>query len=101
VSLEHAEHAREAARREHERLCAQRAQGKARLRGIGHDDHCVALERGGRRNGQRIASDIHGHIEPMRTVAQHEGLRQSCVERMEKAERVVPKRHATIAFVCT
>src|SRR5215471_9827251 len=30
---------------------------------------------------------------------QHEGLSQSCLERIEKAERVVPKMQATIAFV--
>jgi hypothetical protein len=57
VSLEHAEHALEAARREHERRAAQRAEVKARIRGIGHAYHCVALERGVRRNGHRIAAD--------------------------------------------
>jgi hypothetical protein len=99
MRLEHAEQALAAARREHERRAEQRAQVKARLRGSGHDDHCVDLERGVRRNDQRIAADIQEHIEPIRTLAQHEGLRQSCVERIEKAERVVPKRQATIAFV--
>ena len=99
MSLEQAEHALEAARREHERLAEQRAQVKASIRGIGHDDHFVDLERGVRRNGQLIASDIHAHIEQIRIVAQQEGLSQSCVERIEKAERVVPKMQATIAFV--
>jgi hypothetical protein len=56
------------------------------------------LERGVRRNGQRIAADIQGHIEQVRAIAPHEGLSQSCVERIEKAERVVPKRQATIEF---
>src|SRR4029077_15629242 len=69
------------------------------IRGIGHADHCVDLERGVRRNGQRIAADIQGHIEQVRAMAQHEGLSQSCVERIEKAERVVPNMHATIEFV--
>jgi len=99
MSLEHAEHALAAASREHERLAPPRQQLKAHLRGLGHDDHVVALERGGRRNGQRIAADLHGHIEHMRTSAQHEGLSQSCLERIEKAERVVPKMRATLAFV--
>jgi hypothetical protein len=31
-------------------------------------------------------------------MAQHEGLSQSCWERIEKAERVVPKMPATIEF---
>jgi uncharacterized protein DUF6399 len=46
-----------------------------------------------------MAADIQEHIEQMRPLAQHEGLSQSCVERIEKAERVVPKMQATIAFV--
>ena len=99
MSLEQAEHALAAARREHERLVQQRAQVTASLRGLGHDYHFVDLERGVRRNGQLIASDIYEHIAQIRTVAQHEGLSQSCLERIDKAERVVPKMQATIAFV--
>jgi Family of unknown function (DUF6399) len=99
VRLEPAEQALKAASREHERLTQQREQVKASLRGIGHDYHFVDLERGVRRNGQLIASDIHGHIEQIRTIAQHEGLSQHCMERIEKAERVVPKMQATIEFV--
>jgi hypothetical protein len=99
VSLEQAEQALEAARREHERLFEQRQQIKASIRGIGHDYHFVDLERGVRRNGPLIASDIQEHIEQIRTVAQHEGLSQNCLERIEKAERVVPKMQATIEFV--
>jgi hypothetical protein len=78
MSLEHAEQALEAARREHERLAEQREQVKASIQGIGHDDHFVDLERGVRRNGQLIAADIQEHIEQIRTVAQQEGLSQSC-----------------------
>jgi hypothetical protein len=99
MSLEQAEHTLETARREHARLAEQRAQVQASIRGIGHDYHFVDLERGVRRNGQLIASDIQGHIEHIRTIAQHEGLSQSCVERIEKAERVVPEMRATIEFV--
>ena len=99
VRLEHAEQALEAASREHERLAQQREQVKTSIRGIGHDYHFVDLERGVRRNGQLIAADIQGHIEQIRTIAQHEGLSQRCVERIEKAERVVPKMRATIEFV--
>jgi hypothetical protein len=99
MSLEQAEQALEAASREQERLAQQRQQIKAHIRGIGHDYHFVDLERGVRRNGPLIASDIQGHIEQIRTIAQHEGLSQSCVERIEKAERVVPKMRATIEFV--
>jgi hypothetical protein len=83
VSLEQAEQALDAARREHERLAQQREQVQASIRGIGHDYHFVDLERGVRRNGQLIASDIQEHIEQIRTVAQHEGLSQSCLERIK------------------
>ena len=99
VSLEQAEQVFEAASREHERLAQQREHVAKSLRGIGHDDHVVDLERGVRRNGQRIAADIHAPLEQVRAIAQHEGLSQRCVERMEKAERVVPNMQATIAFV--
>jgi hypothetical protein len=97
--LEHAEQALDAARREPDRLAAQCAQVKASLRGLGHDDHLVDLERGGRRHGPLIASDIQAHLEQIRTIAQHEGLSQPCLERIEKAERVVPKMQATSEFV--
>jgi hypothetical protein len=99
VSLEQAQQALEAATQEHKRLAQQREQVRAHIRGIGHDYHFVDLERGGRRNGPLIASEIHGHIEQIRIVAQQEELSQSCLARIDKAERVVPKRQATIAFV--
>src|SRR5437879_12082982 len=62
MRLEQAEHALEAARREHARLAEQRAQVQASIRGIGHDYHFVDLERGVRRHGQLIDADIQDHI---------------------------------------
>ena len=99
VSLEQAEQVLEVASRAHERVAQQREHVAHSIRAIGHDDHCVDLARGVRRNGQRIAADIQGHIEQVRTMAQHAGLSQRCVEPIEKAERVVPKMQATIEFV--
>jgi Family of unknown function (DUF6399) len=99
VSLAQAQRELEAASREHERLAQPRAQVAKNIRGIGHDDHVVDLERGVRRNGQLMAAAIQAHIEQVRAMAQHEGLSQSCLERMEQAERVVPKMQATITFV--
>src|SRR5262249_61903430 len=72
---------------------------RAHTRGPGHNYHLAELERGVRPNGQLTASDIQGHIDHIRTIAQHEGRSQSCLERIEKAERVVPKMRATIEFV--
>jgi DNA-binding XRE family transcriptional regulator len=99
VSLEHAEQALEAARRQHECLAQQREQVSKSIRAIGQAYHVVDLERGVRRNGQLIAAELQGHIEQARAVAQHAGLSQSCLERIEKAERVVPKMQATIECV--
>jgi hypothetical protein len=99
LSVEQAEPALEAASREHARLSEQREQVQASIRGIGHAYHVVDLERGVRRNGQLIASDLQGHIEQIRTVAPQDGLRQSCLERLEKAAHVVPTMPGTIEFV--
>jgi Family of unknown function (DUF6399) len=97
--LEQLEQAAQAARQKFEHIRAQREQVAQSIRRIGHASHCVDVERGVRRNGQLIAADIQAQIDTMRTVAQHEGLRQACLDRIDKAERVVPKMQATIAFV--
>src|SRR6266545_1292348 len=55
--------------------------------------------RGVRRNGTLIAGDIQQHIDMIRTIAQQEHLSETCLDRIEKAERVVPKMRATIEFV--
>jgi hypothetical protein len=99
MSLEQAQQALAAASREHERLAQQREQVKQSIQAIGQAYHFVDLERGVRRNGQLIASDIRTQMETIRTVVQHEQLSQRCLERIDKAERVVPKMQATIAFV--
>jgi hypothetical protein len=99
VRLEHAAPALEAASREHARLAQQRAQVKASLRGIGHDDHGVDRARGVRRNGPLLAAALPGHLAPMRPMAQQEGLSQRCVERIAQAERVGSTRQATSALV--
>jgi hypothetical protein len=52
-----------------------------------------------RRNGRLIAADIHTQIATIRTIAQHAGLHQTGLERIAKAERVVPNMQATIEFV--
>jgi len=99
ASLEQLEWEAQAARQEFERISAQREQVAQSIRGIGHAYHFVDVERGVRRNGQLIVADIQAQIDTIRTVAQHEGLRQACVDRIDKAQRVVPKMQATIEFV--
>jgi uncharacterized protein (UPF0548 family) len=87
------------AHREHQRLTEHREQVTQSIRGMGHAYHFVDLERGVRRNGQLIAGDSQRHIDTLRTIAQQEHLSATCLERSAKAERVVPKMQATIAFV--
>ena len=99
ASLEPLAQEAQAAHHECERLSAQREQVAQSIRAIGQAYHCVDVERGGCRNGPRIAADIQAQIERVRTVAQHEGLSQSCLDRIEKAERVVPTMQATIECV--
>jgi len=99
ASLEQVEQDREAARQEHHRLAAQREQVTQSIRALGHAYHFVDLERGVRRNGKLIAGDIQHHIDTIRTIAQHEHLSETCLGRLEKAERVLPKMQATIEFV--
>jgi hypothetical protein len=97
--LEQVEQAAEAARHAHQRLAGQRETVTQSIRASGHAYHFVDLERGVRRNGKLIAGDIRCHIDTIRTIAQHEHLSPTCLERIEKAERVVPKMQATIEFV--
>jgi len=99
ASLEQVQQDVAAARQEHQRLAGQREQVTQSIRAIGHAYHCVDLERGVRRNGKLIAGDIHKQIDTIRTIAQQEGLSETCMDRLEKAERVVPKMQATIEFV--
>ena len=88
-----------AARQEYQRISEQREQVAQSIRDIGHAYHFVDLKRGVRRNGKLTAGDIQQHIDTIRTIAQQEGLSETCLDRIEKAERVVPKMQATIAFV--
>ena len=89
----------EATHQAYQRLTEQREQVTQSIRAIGHAYHFVDLERGVRRNGKLIASDIQQHIDTIRTIAQQEHRSETCLERIAKAERVVPKMQATIEFV--
>jgi uncharacterized protein DUF6399 len=99
ASLEQLAQDAQAAHQKLERISAQREQVAQSIRHIGQAYHFVDLERGVRRNGRLIAADIQGQIDTIRSVAQHAGLSQTCLERIDKAERVVPKMQATIEFV--
>jgi hypothetical protein len=99
ASLKQVEQEGATARQESQRLAGQREKVTQSIRAIGRAYHFVDLERGVRRNGKLIAGDIHEQIATVRTIAQQENLSQACLDRIEKAERVVPKMQATIEFV--
>ena len=99
ASLEQVAQDVDSARQEPQRLTKQREQVAQSIRTIGHAYHFVDLERGVRRNGKLIAGDIHAQIDTIRTVAQQAHLSETCLERIAKAARVVPKMQATIEFV--
>src|SRR5262249_24560668 len=90
ASLEQAACEVEAARHEHQRLMGQRETVRQSIRAIGHAYHFVDLDRGVRRNGKLIAGDIQHHIDSIRTIAPQAHLSETCLERIAKAERVVP-----------
>jgi Family of unknown function (DUF6399) len=97
--LEHLAQEAEGARQEPQRISAQRERVAQRIRALGHAYHFVDVARGVRRTGKRIAADSQAQMDTVRTVAQHEGLSQTCLERIEKAERVLPNMQATIELV--
>jgi hypothetical protein len=45
-----------------------------------------------RRNGKRMAGDSRTQSDTSRTIAQQEGLSETCLERFEQAERFSPPR---------
>jgi len=87
------------ARPERQRLAPAREQRGPCMRAMGHAYHCVDLERGVRRNGKLMVSAIQHQSDTIRTIAPQEGRSQACFDRIEKAERGVPKMQATIEFV--
>jgi len=52
-----------------------------------------------RRHSKLSAGDIQAQLDTIRALAQQEPLSETCLDRLEKAERVVPTRQATSAFV--
>ena len=69
----------------------QREMVRQSIRAIGHAYHFVDLERGVRRNGKLIASDIQGHIDTIRRIAQQEDLSQACRSASRKRSAWCPK----------
>jgi hypothetical protein len=88
----------EAAQHAYQHLCQGREQIGQSIRALGHAYHFVDVERGVRRNGKLIANELQAQIDTIRTIAQQDGRSQGALDRIEKAERVIPKMQATIEF---
>ncbi len=84
---------------EAERLQTVREGMRAAVRGLGEDYHFVDLATGERRAGSIVVAKLQQRIDHLRGAAQAEGLAESAIARIAKAERVLPRMGATIDFV--
>ncbi len=88
-----------AARAEVTRLAEVRDELRGAVRALGAAYHVVDLETGTRLGGSVVRDKLQGAIDKIRAYAEQEELRESALARIDKAERVLPKMEATIAFV--
>jgi cell division septum initiation protein DivIVA/DNA-binding XRE family transcriptional regulator len=97
-NIETAKEAEEQARQElTEAEANQEALGEAR-RAITASYHPFDLETGAVRSAELVAGDLQGHFARIDEIACWAELSQSCLERIDKARRVVPLMVATIAL---
>jgi hypothetical protein len=84
---------------EAERIQAVREGMRADVKGISETYHFVDLETGERRSGSIVAAELQKKVDSLRTAAIGEGLGESSMDRIAKAERVLPQMAKTIEFV--
>ncbi len=89
----------EAAGQEPHRLAGQRTQVAQSVRAIGHAYPFVDVERGVHCHGKLLVSDIHAQMDTIRAITLQDNLSETCLDRLAKAEWVVPKMQATIECV--
>lgn len=87
------------AQAEAERLAEVRQKLRSEIKGIGKDYHFADLDSGVRRSGGSIIQKIRQRIESIREKGLAEEVAEHSMERIAKAERVLPKMAATINFV--
>ena len=88
-----------AARHAPHRLMGPRATVRHRLRAIGPAYHWVAVDRGGRRHGQRRAGESQPPSAALRPRAHQAPLSATCLERLAQAARGGPTMPAPMACV--
>lgn len=70
-------------------------------RDIGSVYHPYDLETGEAKTSEAISKELNEKIESIEVIAKESFLKETCMERIQKAQRVVPYMTATIAFFWT
>jgi hypothetical protein len=82
-----------------ERIKSVKNHTRSEVKSLGEIYHLVDLDSGKRRNGSIVADSLQHKIDSIRNAALTEGIGESSMDRIAKAERVIPKMKATIDFV--
>jgi hypothetical protein len=88
-----------AAEAEAERVNSVRDAMREAVRGLGKDYHLVDLATGERCASSIITQKLQVRIDTLRAAAVAEGLSEASLNRIAKAERVLPRMAATVDFV--
>jgi hypothetical protein len=84
---------------ERKRLDAVRTEARGHIKGFGEDYHFAAPNSGERSSGSVIERALQQRIYKIAGICEQERLGTASMERIMKAERVLPKMAATIDFV--
>ena len=87
------------AENEKNRLKQKQTEIRAAIKGIGTDYHLINIENGKRVTSSVITPLIEEKIKAIKKIAEEEGFRESSLNLIDKASRVVPKMTSTIDFV--
>jgi hypothetical protein len=99
VKLLEAQEAVAQAEKEAQRLTDVKESMSLEIKGMGLDYHLADLTTGQRVAGSVMIQKLQNRIDSLRTLAIKEGLAEHSHERINKAERVLPKMAHTIDFV--
>ena len=81
-----------------EQVQGQQEQLREAVRGISQNYHPFDLQTGAVRDSMQVAADIEGHFATVEDLAEEVSLSQRCLDRIDKARRVVVRMVDTIAF---
>jgi len=87
--------------KELERLKALQEDMRTNTRGLGEDYHFLDPVSGERLSPGIVTKKLQARIDTIRQLAEQEGLSESSLARIDKAERVLPKISVSLNFVST